>query len=381
MSKFFVLLLLFSLKNISVATFIRESVIDVRRSCLDNISNDLYLPSEAGEINSFVIFVSSKFIKPVCNFNIYALTSDIRLIFVIEFIGKSFCGKNDIILHNNGDGTTTDVCTNDINQGIFRYPVLVKELSVFINIREKMEQSLMKMVITAATTFTNNFGNCSKLGKISCVFDEMTVCIDKSLLCDGDFNCGLKFDLDEDRIIFVHDKMWLVMLFTLCFVTYNSYLIYRCLKKHMTPIPEDFFIVDEKKEESTLKSYRKPPQVKISPSHSRDHLRISLSDEPPSEDPTEVVDYKKNNLSSREEEYIPSSSITEDWDLSAESLDNNRKFRKVRKKKWPVFSKAEVPSYEKRFSDKMKKKMLSSTTTDDDEKPKITFYATTAKLP
>ncbi|XP_074027171.1 uncharacterized protein [Leptinotarsa decemlineata] len=351
----------------------------MRRSCLSNISSDLYLPSEAGEVNSFVILISSKTIKPSCNFNVYSSTSEIRLLFVMEFFGQVACKENQFVVYNDDD-TITDVCTKDADQGVYKHHMLVERLSLLVNIQEIDEFSLTKVVITAATIPSSIVGDCGKLGKINCSIND-AICIDRNLQCDGDFNCGVKFGFDEDKIIcgVVQENMWVVMLFTFLFVTYSSMLLYRCLKKSTTPVPQDFFILNENKDERILKPHMKPPQLKISRSFSKDQIKISLYDR--GQEPSGGSVEKEKIISTFHEEGIPSSSITESWEESADSEDTrNFDFRKVRKKKWPVFTKGDVPSYEKRLSERMKLKMLTCTTSED-EKPKVTFYATTTKLP
>ncbi|XP_072401365.1 uncharacterized protein [Diabrotica undecimpunctata] len=341
-----VFILFFFLTNGCVFSVINENVIDFRKSCSSNSSKTLFLPAKEGDIDNFVIYVSRNNSK--CQLDMFSTFKDVGLIIVLEFVKEMECKPGELIVQ---DENIIDVCAKKIHQ-IYLHHKVIEHISITFNFTFVNISSNLKLVVTAAYTLSRQLSSCKEVGKIPCVIGNRTVCISRSLECDGEFNCGTRGKFDENiKVCKVSGgKILQVVVFTFAVILFGIFTIYRIVKKKMKCNSVHFFLCDKSLNRSTTKSQTEP-------------MKKSAS-----QDSSKLIESTEEYLTTV---YFPSSSYQFRPSTTSES-NKNSDFEKSSNPTNMV-----SPSV-RRLSEKVKKNMMLPST--GEIQPKFTFYSTSTKF-
>ncbi|XP_050516809.1 uncharacterized protein LOC126891630 [Diabrotica virgifera virgifera] len=332
------LILFLFLTNGCVFSVINENVIDFRKSCSSNSLKTLFLPSKEGDIDNFVIYVSRNNSK--CQLDMFSTFQNVGLIVVLEFDKKMECKPGELIVQ---DDNIIDVCAKKIHQ-IYLHPKIVDHILVKLNFSVVNISSNIKLVITAAYTLSRQLTSCKEIGKIPCVVGNRTVCIGRSLECDGEINCGTKERFDENIEVckVSGGKILQVVMFTFAVILFGLFTIYHMVKKSMKCDPVHFFFCDKPFNRSTAKPQTKP-------------MKKSTS---------------QDSSSKSAEEYLTTVYFSS-YQLPPSTPSESNKNSDFEKSSHPTTLAS--PSI-RRLSEKVKKNMMLPST--EELLPKFTFYST-----
>ncbi|KAK9878531.1 hypothetical protein WA026_022429 [Henosepilachna vigintioctopunctata] len=141
---------------------------------------------------------------------------------------------------------------------------------VTLHINPKGNTCPMKVTVSAGRRIDRH-DECLLDHEIPCFIEKELICLQNRLACDGNINCGIFDDKDEDyRVCMVQDLKgyWFTVLVGITLVIGVYIIFIYLIKSYIPKISDNFFVFDEDKENklmlrSQLNSHiwRKPKKV------------------------------------------------------------------------------------------------------------------------